>query len=238
VTALSIYSLCSLLSSSSSKKFISWNDGADDIGCGWVSGIKSSSVSKSGGRGKSLLKSVCAAFAVSAVFGYTFGVTLQTLQIGATIGVGRPRARINTPRISAGYLSCSSFVGMSGTDSFSVSDFGSASGSVFCFVKILSVIFVINFGIGIVINGLPVRATIMVVAIYNGIAAKIIMQNVNPPKPCKCACNTCIQWARLNKLKSNKAYNNVQIVNTYQKVHIIGARNFCKKSVIFDMLLL
>jgi len=46
---------------------------------------------------------------------------------------------------------------------------------------------VMNFGIGIVNMGFLFLNIKVIDATYNGTAAKTKMQNVNPPKPCKCA---------------------------------------------------
>jgi len=124
--------------SSSPYRFMSWNIGVFDF-C--VVGISFSAMSKSGGNGKSGAM-LFDSDDVSLPFGYMFGFVLHALQIGAVMRFGRPRARINAPRISAGNLSISSFVGCVFSDSFFSSDFSGSDVSV-CFI----------FGIGIVNNG-------------------------------------------------------------------------------------
>lgn len=155
---------------------------------GSVGSVIFSSLSKSIGNGISSPKS--GAVGVLSVFGYMFGFVLHTVHIGVFMRFGCARARINTPRISAGILSGSGGVigvGVAGTS-------GSLSVSVFAdFGNSFANIPAMNFGTGKANSGFCVLITIVVVATYNGIAANTKMPNVNPASPRKCACDARIQ---------------------------------------------
>lgn len=157
---------------------MSWNIGAPVKGvCGSVMfGV--SPRSKSGGNGMSLSG---ADGCVGAV-GYTFGVVAHTLQIGAATRFGCARARKKNPRISDGISFNESVMSVSLTDSSGDGDSLGASG-VFCFGNNFSIVFDINFGTGNATIGFCVLMTILVVAMYNGIAASVNKLNTNPPNP-------------------------------------------------------
>lgn len=124
--------------------------------------------------------------------GYTFGVVVHTVQIGAFMRSGWVRARINAPRISAGNCSIGGVVGVDGvSDSEFVS--GVFSSVVISDGKNFFMILDIKCGTGMANRGFCVLITIDVVAIYNGIVEIIIKQNVSPPIPRKCACEMRIQ---------------------------------------------
>ena len=199
------------------------------------SSVNVSFVSKSGGNGIASPSPNSGIVGVLVSFGYIFGVDTHVWQIGACNRFGCARARINAPRISAGIFSCG--VSIVGSAVCSVAGAGFSAGSVsdFCF---FSIIFFMHFGTHILNKVFWFRATIAVVAIYNGIAANVIMQNVNPEKPCKCACDMRIQFDVLNISKLNKMCIIAQNINIYHNVQIAGILHRLIKFNIIDIVLL
>ena len=113
------------------------------------------------------------------------------------------RARINAKRNSAG-ISGGSSVGVSASSGprAGVSDSGSGveAGSAGACLNKAGILI---FGIGIVIRGFLVRTISVVVATYNGNAARIKMPNTNPGNPRNCARIRRCHWGALNIEKSN-----------------------------------
>lgn len=104
------------------------------------------------------------------------------------------RARLNMARISDG-IAFSGSVGVGFCFVAVGCAAGTAWGCVFFGILI--------FGKGIVNSGFFVRTIILVVAMYNGIAAKINIPNTKPGNPRNSACIRICHWAALNMLKLN-----------------------------------
>lgn len=113
------------------------------------------------------------------------------------------RARINAKRNSAG-ISGGSSVGVSASSGprAGVSDSGSGveAGSAGAGLNKAGILI---FGIGIVIRGFLVRTISVVVATYNGNAARIKMPNTKPGNPRNWARIRRCHWGALNIEKSN-----------------------------------
>ena len=189
-----------VVSAGASSKLISVKLGIVAI---LVADVSTSVKSKSVGNGKSSAVSVVMLLGVLAATGSGIGcaVFIMCELSNADICGRKPpprRARINAPRNSVGMPSGNvSGVGSSffcsGADSGSLGGGGGGAKALF-----------INPGTGISNSGFFVRAIIVVVATYNGTAAKIKMPNTNPPKPCRCACIRYFQAVAENMSKLNR----------------------------------
>lgn len=151
-----------------SSKFMSENTGAND-------GVASTS-SKLLGNGNS--PAGCNSGVVAGVFDVLCGAVML-LMSNADFGAAPPctRARTNAGRNSVGIIFC-------GVVSVGVVSTGSCdTGSGAAVADVSSGTGCINFGSDSVNNGFFVRKMILVVAMYNGIAANINMPNTKPGKP-------------------------------------------------------
>lgn len=124
------------------------------------------------------------------------------------------RARMNAKRNSAG-MSGGRSVGVSSSSgprvgvSDSVSGVGAGSAGAG-----LNNAGILIFGIGIVIRGFFVRTISVVVATYNGNAARIKMPNTKPGKPRNWARIKCRHWGALNIEKSNMKNKIAHVIAT------------------------
>ena len=134
------------------------------------------------------------------------GVVLSVGRGRCSYALIRLRARINTLCNSGGRSTGNSgffSVGSLGVVvSFAVGGVGS------CFVSDGNFM----FGFGIVIKGFLLRIINVVVAIYNGSAARISNPNTKPAKPCNSARASLCHCVALKRLKLNIKYSTVHMI--------------------------
>lgn len=188
------------------SKSMSLNTGPDIVSnglSGYCTLLYSSSgvlMSKSVGSGNS---PGCAAFC-SGVCGVDAGGNGVACLLVVVAGdndcraLARSRANKNGARNSPGNP-CGSSAG--GVFSVAVGGVATTGGAAACGVS--AGVGVINAGSDIVISGFFVRIITVIVAIYNGSAAKINMPNTKPPKPRSCARISRIQSLCENMSKLN-----------------------------------